>query len=161
MSKKIKINTEFEVYDSIEDLTKQDQDLLYLAKKAMEKAYAPYSNFFVGAALLMENGVIVTGNNQENAAYPSGLCAERVTIYHASSQHPNVKIKAIAITARTDSKVLKNPVSPCGSCRQSMSEYEVKFKTPIKVIMQGQEGPVYISESISNLLPLTFTSESL
>lgn len=161
MSKKIKINTEFEVYDSIEDLTKQDQDLLCLAKKAMEKAYAPYSNFFVGAALLMENGVIVTGNNQENAAYPSGLCAERVAIYHASSQHPDVKIKAIAITARTDSKVLKNPVSPCGSCRQSMSEYEVKFKTPIKIIMHGQEGPVYISASISNLLPLTFTSESL
>ncbi|MBI2723079.1 MAG: cytidine deaminase [Bacteroidetes bacterium] len=161
MSKKIKINTEFEVFDYINDLQKEDKDLLLLAKKAMENAYAPYSNFFVGAALLMENGVIVTGNNQENAAYPSGLCAERVAIYHASSQHPDVKIKAIAVTARTDSKVLNTPVSPCGSCRQSMSEYEVKFKTPIKIIMMGQEGPVYISASISNLLPLTFTSESL
>lgn len=161
MSKKIKINTEFEVFDSINELQQEDKDLLLLAKKAMENAYAPYSNFFVGAALLMENGVIVTGNNQENAAYPSGLCAERVAIYHASSQHPDVKIKTIAVTARTDSKVLNTPVSPCGSCRQSMSEYEVKFKTPIKIIMQGQEGPVYISASISNLLPLTFTSESL
>ncbi|MCW3077840.1 MAG: cytidine deaminase [Bacteroidetes bacterium] len=161
MQKKISINTEFLIYDSIEELNKEDKDLLLLAKKATDNAYAPYSNFYVGAAVLMENGIIVTGNNQENAAYPSGLCAERVAVYHASSQYPDLKIKTIAVTARTNGKTLTGPVSPCGSCRQSLSEYEFKFKSAIRIILAGQEGEVYISESVSNLLPLTFTSSSL
>lgn len=161
MSKKITVNTEFEVFDSVNDLNPEDKSLLLTAKEMLEKAYAPYSNFFVGAAVLMEDGTVFTGNNQENAAYPSGLCAERVAIYHASSQNPHLKIKAVAVSAKAANKILKGPVSPCGSCRQSMAEYESKFKLPIRIIMAGEEGPVYVSASISNLLPLTFTSESL
>ncbi|MBA3664727.1 MAG: cytidine deaminase [Bacteroidetes bacterium] len=161
MPRQIKINTEFTVYDSLEELKEQDKELLLLAKKTSENAYAPYSNFFVGAAVLLENGIIVTGNNQENAAYPSGLCAERVAVFHASSQYPGVKIKTIAVTAKSSKQIIRTPVPPCGGCRQSLSEYEVKFKSPVRVILSGQEGPVYISDSISNLLPLSFTAESL
>lgn len=161
MSKKITVNSEFEVFNLIEDLNPEERELLNAAKKALEKAYAPYSRFYVGAAVLMEDGTIFTGNNQENAAYPSGLCAERVAIFHASSQYPDRKVKAIAVTAKTKDKLLNTPVSPCGACRQSMSEYEVKFKSPIRLIMQGEQGEIYISPSISNLLPLTFTSDSL
>ncbi|MGZ4043215.1 MAG: cytidine deaminase [Bacteroidia bacterium] len=161
MPKQLTINTEFIVYDSIEDLDNSDKELLERAKEATLSAYAPYSNFYVGAAVLLENGSIVTGTNQENAAYPSGLCAERVAVFSASSLYPNTKIKAIAVSARTKNKKLIMPLSPCGACRQSMCEYEVKFASPIKVIMAGEEGPVYISASLSNLLPLTFTAASL
>ncbi|MGZ4091056.1 MAG: cytidine deaminase, partial [Bacteroidia bacterium] len=127
MPKQLTINTEFIVYDSIEDLDNSDKELLERAKEATLSAYAPYSNFYVGAAVLLENGSIVTGTNQENAAYPSGLCAERVAVFSASSLYPNTKIKAIAVSARTKNKKLIMPLSPCGACRQSMCEYEVKF----------------------------------
>jgi cytidine deaminase len=161
MPEKISINTEFTVYNSPADLNNEDQELLDLARKSSAMAYAPYSNFYVGAAVLLENGLTVTGNNQENAAYPSGLCAERVAVFHASSQHPGVKIKAVAISVKSKEKIISRPVSPCGACRQSLSEYEVRFASPIRVIMAGEKGEVYISESISNLLPLTFTSNDL
>jgi cytidine deaminase len=161
MPKQITGNYSYEVYNSAEDLNKLDKDLLVAAKKALINAYAPYSNFSVGAALLFEDGEIITGNNQENAAYPSGLCAERVAIFYASSQHPNKKIIAMAISAISKNQTINVPVPPCGSCRQAMAEYETKFNFPIRLIMGGESGEVFISPSVSNLLPLLFSSKNL
>lgn len=161
MPKKIIISSEFEIYNSINELNASDKKLLKQAIKAAERAYAPYSNFYVGAAVLLANGTIVTGNNQENAAYPSGLCAERVAIFHAASQFPKTKIIAIAISAKSMHKTLKSALSPCGACRQAMSEYESKFNSPIKLIMGGSKKEIYVSRSVANLLPLAFTNKSL
>lgn len=161
MSKKITVNCTFEVYNSDNELSESEKNLLTEAKKALENAYAPYSNFYVGAAVLLENGAIITGNNQENAAYPSGLCAERVAIFHASSQYPDKKIISIAVAAKSQKRIIDSPVTPCGACRQSMAEYEIKFESPIRIIMAGEKGEVYVSPSISNLLPLSFTGKSL
>ena len=159
--KKINLNGEISVYESSSELNKLDLDLLTLAKKAADSAYAPYSGFNVGAAVLLENGKIITGNNQENAAYPSGLCAERVAVFHASSQFPEQKIIALAVTAKSASHPLSSPVTPCGSCRQVIAEYEAKFDSPIKTIMSGQTGEVFVCESVSILLPLVFNRKSL
>jgi cytidine deaminase len=134
---------------------------IYEAKKAADSAYAPYSGFNVGAAVLLENGKIVTGNNQENAAYPSGLCAERVALFYASSQFPNQKIIALAVTAKSASHPISSPVTPCGSCRQVIAEYEAKFDSPIKTIMSGETGEIFVCESVSILLPLVFNRQSL
>lgn len=161
MSQKISITCSFDVFESENSLNESDRNLLSLAKKTMNNAYAPYSDFHVGAAVLLENGAIVTGSNQENAAYPSGLCAERVAVFQASSLYPNVKIMAIAVSARSGKRAVYKPVSPCGACRQSVSEYEARFQQPIRVIMSGETGEVYISPSVSNLLPLTFTFQNL
>lgn len=161
MPKQITGNYFYEAYDSINSLNKTDQDLLRAAQQALTNAYAPYSNFSVGAAVLLEDGQIISGNNQENAAYPSGLCAERVAVFYASSQHPDKKIIAVAISAKSNNHVINIPVTPCGACRQSLSEYEVKFDTPIRLIMAGETGEVFISPSISNLLPLLFSSKNL
>jgi cytidine deaminase len=161
MAKKITITSHFEEFDSLNQLNETDKKLLLEAKSALQKAYAPYSNFYVGAAALLENGIIVTGNNQENAAYPSGLCAERVAAFYASSQYPDKKIIAIAVAVKSKNKIINSPVSPCGACRQSLSEYEVKFESPIKIIMSGETGPIYISESVANLLPLKFSGADL
>jgi len=154
-------NYSYELYNSAESLNKADKALLLAAKETLLNAYAPYSNFNVGAALLFEDGQIITGNNQENAAYPSGLCAERVAIFYASSQYPNKKIIAIAISATSKDQTLNIPVPPCGACRQAMAEYEIKFDFPIRLIMGGESGEVFISPSISNLLPLLFSSKNL
>ena len=161
MSKQITGNYIYDVYESANSLTKKDQDLLSAAKLALTNAYAPYSNFNVGAAVLLEDGTVITGNNQENAAYPSGLCAERVAFFYASSQHPTKKIMAVAISAKTKDQQINIPVPPCGACRQAMAEYEIKFETPIRLIMGGESGEVYISPSVSNLLPLLFSSKNL
>jgi len=161
MSKKISFTHSFNVYDSEIELNDTDKNLLLAAKEALKKAYAPYSEFYVGAAVLLANGITVTGNNQENAAYPSGLCAERVAIFHASSQYPDQKIIAIAVSAKTNHRVLDKPISPCGACRQSISEYEGKFNSDIRLIMGGETGEVYVSDSAANLLPLTFSNKSL
>lgn len=161
MPKQIIGNYSYEVHDSEKSLDLHDQDLLKAAKKAVINAYAPYSNFSVGAAVLLEDGKIITGNNQENAAYPSGLCAERVAIFYASSQHPNLKIIAVAISVKSKNGIINIPVPPCGACRQAMAEYEIKFDLPIKLIMSGETGEVFISPSVSNLLPLLFSSKNL
>ena len=158
---KISILTEFDVYNSAKDLDNKDAELLLAAQKMVKTAYAPYSEFHVGAAVLLENGKIVTGNNQENAAYPSGLCAERVAIYYAGAQYPNVGIKAIAISVKSKNMVVSEPLSPCGACRQAIAEYENKFEKPIKIIMTGEKGPVYIAKSIESLLPLMFSKKYL
>ncbi len=158
---KLSITTNLTVYKSMEDLPKDDLELLKLAKKAVKSAYAPYSQFFVGAAILLENGKISIGNNQENAAYPSGLCAERVAIFHASAKYPNVPIKKIAVSVASKTQIINEPVSPCGGCRQVISEYEMKYESPISIIMSGETGQIYVSDSIENLLPIMFNKKHL
>lgn len=152
---------EYAEYPSVAELPSEDQSLLLQAKEAASRAYAPYSEFRVGAALLLENGVVVTGNNQENAAYPSGLCAERVALFYASAQYPGVSFKTLAITADSDKFEINHPITPCGSCRQVMLEYEALAKDNIKVILAGKTGVVYVINSVKDLLPLSFGAEEL
>jgi len=161
MVNEITISAVFKTYSSINDLSEVDKQLCNEAKAILINAYAPYSNFFVGAAVLLGDGTIVTGTNQENAAYPSGLCAERVAIFYASSVHPNKKVVAVAVATKSN-RLNSNskPVSPCGACRQALSEYEVKYSSPIKILMLGENGEVYESYSVANLLPLMFSSNS-
>ena len=158
---KLTISTEFDVYNSVKDLAIKDAELLLAAQKMVKTAYAPYSEFHVGAAVLLENGEIVTGNNQENAAYPSGLCAERVAIFYAGAQYPNVAIKAVAVAVKSKNVVIVEPLSPCGGCRQVIAEYENKFGKPIRIIMSGEKGQIYIAKSIESLLPLMFSKKYL
>jgi cytidine deaminase len=146
---------------NIEELSLDERNLLEKARQSYKMAYAPYSNFHVGAAVLLENGTIVLGNNQENASYPLGLCAERVAVFAASANHPGVKIKAIAVTASSKEIQINKPVPPCGACRQVMAEYEFRDKSPIKIIMAGENGKVLVAESVKELLPYQFTSDDL
>ncbi|NTW32738.1 MAG: cytidine deaminase [Bacteroidetes bacterium] len=159
--KKIELKTVFIEYNSLDELTQDDRGLVLLAKEAADTAYAPYSKFHVGAALKLENGVCIKGSNQENVAYPSGLCAERVAIFSASSQYPGIPVNTIAITAKTDSFKVDSPITPCGSCRQVLAEYERLFKKPIRVILTGETGSVYVIDKIEDLLPLSFKADKL
>ena len=159
--KEVKIESTLYVYD---DLTALSEDVVLLMEKAVEareKAYAPYSKFHVGAALLLDNNKIITGNNQENASYPSGLCAERTAIYYAGSQYPNAKIVRMAITAASKLKQTLEPIPPCGACRQTIAEYEIKQDTPIEIYFMGETGKVAKSNSLANLLPLVFDKTAL
>lgn len=157
----ISINLKFRVYDSGKELGSDEQNLLKEAITSAERAYAPYSRFNVGAAVMLGDGSVHTGNNQENAAYPSGLCAERVAMFGASAQIPNAKINAIAVFARGEDSSYEEPVTPCGSCRQAMLEYENRQGSNIKVYMTGPNGKVIEAESIKSLLPLAFGSFQL
>jgi cytidine deaminase len=159
--KEINITTKIEVFNGINELSEEIQSLMNLAIKTRKNAYAPYSRFRVGAAILLENGKIVVGSNQENAAYPSGLCAERVAIFQAGAIYPNIKILKLAITAASDTNPTLSPIPPCGACRQSIAEYEFKQDTPIEIYFMGESGEVYKSNSINNLLPLSFDKTSL
>jgi cytidine deaminase len=157
----ITVQTIIECFDHPEELPTDEQLLLAEAKKAMSNAYAPYSRFHVGAALILENGKIQLGNNQENAAYPSGLCAERVAIFAAGAQYPGVSVLKIAISARSLDFLTDHPIAPCGACRQSMLEYELNQKKPITIIMMGETGQVYRVSGIQQLLPISFSEEGL
>jgi len=159
--RKIKYIIEIEDYQSFDELNSQDRKLLDKAQLACKSAYAPYSRFRVGAAVLLENGQIISGNNQENAAYPSGLCAERVAIYYASANYPNTPMMAIAVAVESDEVKFTKPLAPCGSCRQVMAEYEHLFQTKIRVILSEPGGKVQIINGISDLLPLTFNAKEL
>jgi cytidine deaminase len=150
-----------EVFESVSELPKSIQKLMNKAHKAGEQAYAPYSHFKVGAALLLESGEMVTGSNQENAAYPSGMCAERVAIYQAGAQFPNSTFVALALTAKSMKQKNTTPVPPCGACRQAIAEYEVKQDSPIAIYFMGQTGSVFKSNSIKELLPLIFDNSYL
>ena len=156
-----KIQVDVEEYASISELSPEDHQLLKMAMKSVDTAYAPYSHYRVGAALRLANGEIITGNNQENAAYPSGLCAERVAMFYAKSQYPDVKVESIAIAARADDFTIKEAVAPCGACRQAMAEYQTQQNSSIRVIMKGEEGPVLAVSGIDDLLPLLFHAEEL
>jgi cytidine deaminase len=155
------IQTEVKIISDRTNLSVKDADLLAIAHEAARNAYAPYSHFKVGAAILLKNGHIISGNNQENAVYPSGLCAERVALFYAASQFSETPIAKIAITAIGTEKEVMQPVPPCGSCRQALLEYEIKFGEPIEIIMAGEKGEIYVVKSVSELLPLTFNSEFL
>ena len=151
----------FDVYNSSEELTQEDGWLVNEARGVTEAAYAPYSNFNVGAVAKLVNGEIVAGTNQENASYPVGLCAERVLLSSAATLYPNVAIDTIAISYNNNNGESNHPISPCGICRQSLSEYEERTKRPIRLILSGMEGKVYIIQKSSYLLPLSFGSEDL
>lgn len=155
------IKTEIKIFPDRDKLPLVEADLLEIAVEAAKHAYAPYSHFKVGAAVLMKNGHIISGNNQENAVYPSGMCAERVALFYAAAQFPETPIAKIAITAIGHKTEVNQPVPPCGGCRQTMLEYEMKFGEPIEIIMAGEQGDVFIAKSAADLLPLAFNKEFL
>lgn len=148
-------------YPSFADLPPADQQLLNVARQMCDQAYAPYSNFYVGAALLLANGQIVKGSNQENAAYPSGICAERSAVYWAGANFPGVRIEKIAVAARRANSTEFLPAAPCGSCRQALAEYETQQGEPIPILLQSDEGRIYSVPSVASLLPLLFSRSSL
>lgn len=156
-----KVSLEFEVYQSANELDEKDQELLIHATQAAENAYAPYSLFKVGAAIRLKSGKIVTGNNQENVAYPSGLCAERVALFYASANYPGEGMETIAVAAKALHFSINDPVTPCGSCRQVMMEAENQNGHKIRVIMQGEKGKILVSGSVENLLPVSFKADGL
>jgi len=158
---KLELKIAYTELENENELNAEEKELLRKARESSGMAYAPYSNFFVGAAILLENGITVCGNNQENAAFPSGLCAERVAIFSAGANYPDVKIKTIAITCKSELFKINQPLSPCGACRQAMSEYEMRYKSNIRIILQGETGKIRIMNSIADLLPFMFVAEEL
>ena len=159
--KEIITQTRLLVYETFDELPIDIQNLMNQAVEIRKKAYAPYSKFRVGVALLLDNGKVVLGSNQENAAYPSGLCAERVAIFYAGANYPESKILKIAISATSDLTSNTTPIPPCGSCRQSIAEYEFKQELPIEIYFMGEMGEIYKSNSLKNLLPFTFDKNFL
>jgi cytidine deaminase len=153
------IETKISVY-SFSELSESQQQLVEKAKAQVANAYAPYSGFHVGAAVELANEAIFAGNNQENSAYPSGLCAERVAMFYANAQFPQTAVKRLAIAAYTNGDFLKLPVTPCGSCRQVLLESETRFESDIEVILYGTD-EVYVLKNVKQLLPLCFEKSSL
>lgn len=160
MAKEIKQEVSLLIYSESE-LDTNTQDLLGQAKAAAAKARAPYSDFRVGAALLMADGSVVIGNNQENAAYPAGLCAERVAFFAAKANKPDTEIEKVVVVALKMHSNEQNIPAPCGSCRQVMSEYEIEQSKSIEVYLSGGTGEVLKSNSVDNLLPFKFSSDQL
>jgi len=158
--KKTQLITTVLEYNSIEELNSINQELINKAKEATQSSYSPYSKFSVGAAILLENGEIIQGSNQENSAYPSGLCAERVAMFYANSKYPNVPVKSIAIACFTNGQFLERPIPPCGSCRQVLLETEERHNTPMQVFLYGQK-QIFEIENIKQLLPLYFEKDML
>ena len=143
------------------ELSETDLQLVKKAQEATLRSYAPYSHFHVGACVLLEDGTIVTGTNQENAAYPSGLCAERTALFYAGSSHPDTPVVALAIAAYTDGAFTPKPIAPCGACRQVMLEVENRHQRPIRTLLYGTEGVYIIEGGTRELLPLTFDASFL
>lgn len=159
--KKVTISSSVTIFENISELSFQDKSLMEKAIEAKNSSYAPYSKFNVGAAILLENNKVILGSNQENAAYPSGMCAERVAIWKAGTEYPNIKIIKLAITASSTLIKVKKPAGPCGACRQTLLEYEVNQKTPFEVMFMGEVGEVVKIASIVDLLPFSFDSSHL
>jgi cytidine deaminase len=157
----IKIQSVVKSYSGIEELPKPDQELLKAAEQARNNAYAPYSHFYVGAAVLLNDGTIVLGNNQENVAYPSGLCAERTALFAAGANFPGKAVLKIAISAASSDFEVSQPVYPCGACRQVMSEYEQLGKHPMEILMTGVTGGVHVVNGLINILPVAFNADNL
>lgn len=143
-----------------DELTQEDQALIDAAREATARSYAPYSHFAVGAAARLENGTIVTGTNQENAAYPSGTCAERTTLFYANSQYPDQPVEALAVAARTETDFLDTPIPPCGACRQVLLETEKRYGRPMRVLLYGRR-EIYVIDRAARLLPLSFDGDFL
>ncbi|OFY62740.1 MAG: cytidine deaminase [Bacteroidetes bacterium RIFCSPLOWO2_02_FULL_36_8] len=162
MPKTEEIKIKYKVFNRSDKINTTDELLLKNAENAVKNAYAPYSDFHVGAAVRLKNGKIVTGNNQENAAYSSGLCAERVAVFSAVSQFPTIPISAIAICAAKGKQKPTVPVPPCGACRQVLLEYEEYFKSPIKVLIRnGKTKKIIVIDSVADLLPFKFNKSFL
>jgi cytidine deaminase len=159
--KNIEITTTATLFNHISELSSDDKMLMNRAILSRENAYAPYSKFSVGAALLLENGKIILGNNQENAAYPSGMCAERIAIWRAGSEFPEVKILKLAISAKSATSLVDRPVGPCGACRQSLLEYEIKQKKPFEILFMGEVGGIVKVFSLNSLMPFYFDNSYL
>lgn len=159
--KENKFEFEYEEYNDSSELNEKDAWLLNEARQITEQAYAPYSNFHVGAVAILENGEIVAGTNQENASYPVGICAERVLLGSAATIHPDIPIKSMAVSYKSKETNSDHPISPCGMCRQALLEYETRTKKPFRLILGGQEGKIFIVKSARHLLPFAFTSDEL
>lgn len=157
----VKVESIFYVYDHIKDIPQDVQRLMKKASEARNNAYAPYSKFHVGASLLLDNGEVVSGSNQENASYPSGLCAERTAIYYSGANFPESRILKMAIIAGSTKNKTSKPIPPCGACRQAIAEYEIKQESPIEIYFTGESGKVVKSNSLANLLPLLFDKSVL
>ena len=157
--KEIEIKSLFRVYD-MDELSQSDRELVSAAMEATKGSYAPYSKFRVGAAARLANGLVFTGANQENAAYPSGLCAERTTLFAANAQYPDQPVLALAIAARKGNRFMSIPISPCGACRQVISGVEDRFGHPVRILLYGTEG-IYECNGIDALLPLRFVDSDM
>lgn len=157
MAKSKELSFQYKEFDRVDDLPPELRDLAYKAKRALTTSYSPYSEFAVGAAVLLDNNEIVLGSNQENGAYPSGLCAERVALFYAGSQFPGVAVKAMAVAASFKGIPIVEPVSPCGACRQVMIETQSIGGKPYTIVMVG-EGRVIVLDDAKFLLPFTFSS---
>jgi cytidine deaminase len=151
----------FEVYDSVEDLAEEDAFLLNMARTATADAYAPYSHFRVGAAARLQNGAVITGTNQENASFPAGICAERTLLSAAASLYPGVSINTLAVSYHNENGPSDRPISPCGICRQSLQEFEQRTGSPVRLVLGGQEGKIFVIPRASLLLPLAFTGDEI
>lgn len=149
------IDVEMRSYD---ELSESDRMLIDAAKEATSRSYAPYSHFFVGASALLSNGKIITGINQENAAFPSGLCAERTAIFYANSEYPNAAVKSMAVACRDQQDFIERPSAPCGACRQVLLETEKRYGKPMRVLLFSKKG-IYIFKSVTDLLPFSFTND--
>ena len=157
--KDLKITSVIKIYQ-FEELSKADQELVAAAKEATKRSYVPYSRFSVGAAAQLANGIVVTGTNQENAAYPSGICAERTTLFYANSQYPDQPVEVLAVAARTETDFIASPIPPCGACRQVMLETEVRFNHPFRILLYGKD-EIYEIKRVGDLLPLSFDASNM
>jgi cytidine deaminase len=155
------IKIAFREYDSLEELDIADKNLCLEAETALNGSHSPYSKFRVGAAMRLQSGRIIYGSNQENVAYPSGLCAERVALFHWGANHTDDPIKSMAITAHTHDFALSQPVTPCGSCLQVLAEYEKKQQQKVRVILYCLNGPVWVTNGVESFLPFLFFEERL
>lgn len=159
--KSITVSTTISIYESLSELNLEVKNLMNAAVEARDKAYAPYSKFHVGAAILLDNNEIISGSNQENASYPSGLCAERTAIYYAGAKYPDAIIIRIAISATSKNHPVTSPIPPCGACRQAIAEYEIKQSQPIEIYFMGESGEVAKTNSLKELLPFAFDKSNL
>lgn len=159
--KKQQMTISYEVFSDITDLSPEDANLLQTARKATGDAYAPYSRFNVAATARMESGKLLSGTNQENASFPAGICAERVLLAAVSAVYPNESVDALAISYKGELDNSNRPLAPCGICRQSLAEFELRFNRPIRLILGGMEGEIFVFTSARDLLPLDFSKEDL
>lgn len=151
----------YEEHDDESTLSPEEAALLHAAREATKQAYAPYSRFRVGAMLLMENGEMISGTNQENASFPVGICAERVGLSAASSRYPGMPVKAIAVSYDNELGASDRPITPCGICRQTLAEYQQRFSAPIRLILAGLTGKIWVIPDSEALLPLSFSAEDM
>ena len=159
--KELEVKVTLKVFKDISELKSVDAKLMQAAKDALNNSYSPYSNFKVAAAVLLDNGEILTGTNQENASFPVGICAEGTVLSAVSAVYPGVAVKKLAVTIKSGNHVISRPISPCGICRQRILEYETRFNADIEILMMGEEGEIYTVDSIKSLLPLHFSKFDL